>query len=540
MLFFSRGTPLSFPSRAFMRVHYAWIIAVLVLLTVSLAAQDQTGGETEGVTAPTNTAPKDGTDQKSDTVGAPGEVSPQNRTGEKPEEIVEPADRPPQDADATSQPYPIVTKPPLREIDELALETAGHIRKFLTPSIGFSQSAIDNQTGAQGSSSSTNGLSRVFGTVSMERKWNVYDTSLAYVGSALFNWRDDQRNGQVHLLTGGQKITGRRAQFQIMDSLSYSPESSFGAQAFGGVGALQSIMGGTLTGELNTGFNVFNPNFGGLSLSNRISNMALVEGQYAVSRRTSLTAAGSYGLLHFLDNDGVGSHQGNIELGYNYTLNQRGTFALLYSGAAFRFQGIGGSFDASILYAVYGYRPSRRLNIKVGAGPEMITTRNSGPGVNDRYSWSGLGSIQYGLRRTILRLRLERFINNGSGVFLGAQSNFARADIDRSLSHAWEGSFNFGFAHSTRIQPAPPTTGAPSSALPLPLQSNSTVANLSYIGVRVAHKWGQNAGIFFNYQFDYQNSNSPICTTSSGCVRSTHQQEAQIGFNWHSHPLRID
>ncbi len=489
-----------------MRSQLFCAVVLFLLLSLGLAAQDDTGADSTP-TAASNVA---ATAAESDA----------------------------QDTGATGA---IANNPPLTSVDAPALETSTHSRKYLTPSIGISQSMIDNQSGNQNTNNGTEGLSRAFGTLSLERTSGRYDFTAGYVGAALYNSRDTHQNGQVHQLSLQEKITGERSQLQFMDLASYSPDSNFGSQALGGVGAFQSIVGGTLGGGLNTGFNILNPNFAGTGLSNRVSNMAVIQGEHALSRQTTLTAAVSYGLLRFIDGGGVSSRQGGIALGYNYSLSRHQTLALLYTGAAFRFKGVGGSFNTQSLYAVYGAHLSSRLNMKIGAGPQVIASNQFGTGTTDQVSWGGLASAEYSFRRTVIRVRLERFINNGSGIFLGARSNYARLDFDRKLTRGWDGSMNFGFAHSNRLQSVPVNTDVNATGLlPLPLQSNSRVANMGYAGVRLAHKWGQNAGIFVTYQFGRQTSDSPICTTISGCQRITQQHEGGIGFNWHGRSWRTE
>src|SRR5207302_1896650 len=81
------------------------------------------------------------------------------------------------------------------------------------------------------------------------------------------------------------------------------PEGMFGFGSYGGAGALPGLgIGG---GSLGGGFgNFFGPGqFAALQQQPRLTNVSLADITQALSPRSKVTIAGSYGLVHFIDNN---------------------------------------------------------------------------------------------------------------------------------------------------------------------------------------------------------------------------------------------
>src|SRR5580700_9472985 len=223
----------------------------------------------------------------------------------------------PSDAQTRTEPAPALgpvptstqleENPPISGLDQPSLEPRAAARSFLLPGVVVSQS-VDSNVGASTGESAVHGATRGLGTLTLERLWSKYATALDYVGGGVFFSGGGRRNALVQELQAYQRIAWRTGQLSIRDAFSYLPEGSFGYGTFGGAGAYQSGLpftgpGGGLSGGGLAGGGFFGGGqFGALGQESRITNVVLGEAIQALSPRSSVTAAGSYGLTHFINN----------------------------------------------------------------------------------------------------------------------------------------------------------------------------------------------------------------------------------------------
>src|SRR5213593_3356187 len=228
--------------------------------------------------------------------------------------------------------------PPLSGLDQPSLEPRAAARSFLIPGAHVSQS-LDTNVGSGGPH--INGITRALGSLTLQRLWSRYDVGLDYVGGGAFYPRSSVGAAQVHQLDADQRILWRTGQLAIRDSFSYLPEGMFGFGSYGGAGALPGLgIGG---GSLGGGFgNFFGPGqFAALQQQPRLTNVSLAEIRQSLSPRSKVTLAGSYGLVHFIDNSFgfVNSRQVGAQAGYNYLLSRRDQVGVAYGYQAFRYPG---------------------------------------------------------------------------------------------------------------------------------------------------------------------------------------------------------
>ena len=195
---------------------------------------------------------------------------------------------------------------PLSAVDRPSLEPNPTTRSMLIPGFSVSQGVDSNVNGTPGTSPPLQGVTRVLGSLSLQRLWRRQDLGLDYVGGGLFYSDNSKTVGQAHLMIAEHRIRWRSGQLSFRDSFSYLPEGSFGDLAFGGAGSLIGIGlpdTGLRAGIAGTTSNFFGPGqFASLGQRPRITNVAMVDVVKELTPRSSFTLAGSYGLSHFTDN----------------------------------------------------------------------------------------------------------------------------------------------------------------------------------------------------------------------------------------------
>ena len=407
----------------------------------------------------------------------------------------------------------------LTAIEEPDIGAVGGGRTFFNPGLRL-QTTMENESGNLGDvKSRLRAVTHAFGTLAAQRVWRRYDLSLAYLGEGVYWTGNSRHNGQAHGLTTDQKVSWARGQLRLLDAFSYSPEAVFGGGAFGGA-SFESLLPQILPGQLNN--QLFGPvQFSGFGFANRISNTALAEVQERLTMRSSVTAVLSYGLLHFLDQGNISSNQYNFQFGYNYVLSSRSSLGISAGGGLFRFKGLGHSFDTETVMLIYGRQITGPLSLNLGAGPQL-TRMQSLPGMKP--SWTSLAGLQYRRPRLEVGLRYQRFINNGSGITNGAQTDFVRATLNRPLGKRWAGSLNGGYARSKALESA--FTGH---------QSFGSF----YSGLQITRQLSPTTGFFLTYQFDNRRSSNSICVLGQ-CGQRMQRHQLGIGFNWTPHPRQID
>jgi len=296
----------------------------------------------------------------------------------------------------------------------------------------------------------------------------------------------------------------------------------------GGIGEGMGMLGSGFGGHYGI---LGSEQFGSLGQSPRITNVAVADAVENLTPRSSLTAAGSYGLVHFTDNNTenlINSRQLGAQAGYNYTLGPKDQIAVIYGFQSFRFPGVIGAdnIDSDVVQVMYGHRVSGRMDLVAGAGPQWTMIRDPLTGSSTRLTASGRLTLRYRLRKTNLAGSFERFDTSGSGFFAGGQSNIATGSISRPLGRRYNAEANLGFAHTERLQES--SLGSPAMSY-----------NYMFAGFALRRQFGYNWGAFLAYQWNDQIFDS-CGTTGVPCNRVAVRNVVTIGVDWHFHPIRLD
>src|SRR5882762_507303 len=227
-------------------------------------------------------------------------------------------------------PVMVNDNPPISGLDQPSLEPNIQPRSMLLGGVEGSES-LDSNIGSD-ARPALHGVTRGLGGLTMQRLWNRYQLAAAYVGGVGYYNQAGQGFQQLHDLQAQQTMLWRRGQFTLRDTFSYLPEGSFGFGSYGGAGGFQFGLGGIGTGMgmLGGGFGgqygaLGSEQFGSLGQSPRITNVALADVVENLTPRSSVTLAGSYGLVHFTDRAQgfINSRQAGGQAGYNYTLSPK-------------------------------------------------------------------------------------------------------------------------------------------------------------------------------------------------------------------------
>ena len=307
--------------------------------------------------------------------------------------------------------------------------------------------------------SAVRSITRILGTVGVERVRNFSDLKLAYVGGVeLFN--DPQgstdSNRQLQLVYFDGKLKWKRTNLRLVDAFSYLPEAAFGAGSFAGLGVFNSLLGGYLAGLGGAGITQFGPGqFASIGNSPRLVNTSVVELDHRLTPRAVLTATAAYGFVNFLENppESPPLRNGNQaigEVGYSYAVRPKDTAAVLGGYGSFQFSHIGQAFTTTFAELFWGHQFSRRWQLGGGAGPVVIDVKE--PGGGDQLTWIAVARLQYERPRTGVGLRYLHYINGGSGLLLGAHSDAVLVEVSHQLTRSWHGQLHAGYSHSTQIE----------------------------------------------------------------------------------------
>ncbi len=432
-------------------------------------------------------------------------------------------------------PVVVNDNPPISGLDQPSLEPNIQPRSMLLGGIEASES-LDSNIGSD-ARPALHTVTRGLAGLTMQRLWSRYQLAAAYVGGVGYYNRAGAGLKQIQELQAQQTVLWRTGQLSMRDSFSYLPEGAFGYGSYGGAGGFQLGLGG-----LGQGMGMMGSGFGGqsgilgsgqvgsLGQSPRITNVAVVDAVQGVNPRSSVTAAGSYGIVHFMDESPgfINSRQASAQVGYNYTLNRKDQVALSYGFQSFQFPAVVGAENVTshVVQGMYGHRVSGRMDFVIGAGPQWTRIGDPLTGSTTRLTIAGRFSLRYRFRLTSASLGFERFDTNGSGFFAGSQSNIAQLQLSRPLGRKYTAQANLGFAHNQRLQ----------SSL---LGVAATSYNYGFAGFGVRRQFSYNWGAFLGYQWNDQIFDTcPVVGTF--CNRISVRHVLTIGVDWHFRPIRID
>jgi hypothetical protein len=397
--------------------------------------------------------------------------------------------------------------------ETLSLGSLYYLRRTFDPALYFSEFGYTGVSGQSNTGSTAR--STVGGTLDAERRWSRYDLVAIYNGSDAYYYPYafyGPQNMPSHNLALSQQVRSQRWTFRLRDDFLYSWQAGFGSLFTGG--PVMGNQSSTLTalqpslnpsGTILTGF------------ARQVTNLALGEVDYALSRRTTLTFTGSYGLLDFLDPGYLSSHRIGGRAGYNYSLSRRNSIALLYEYDRTSFSGTSSLFDSHLLQMSFGRKLTGRLALQIAAGPELSRFDNLGPSNTQQLSWTVSGTLAYQMPRTAYSLSYFRGVTPGSGVFLGAESETITASVNHQFTRFWSAFMNGGYALSKALIP------------------NSVFAGSFddwFVGGNLGKQIGRHVRLALSYEYQKQIIGRGACPVLSCGIKPAYQVFG-VTLNWH-------
>ncbi len=432
--------------------------------------------------------------------------------------LIEPGDKG-QDADQGTQKMQPDTGP-LSGVQNPTLGTTEMRHSYWVPGLEYSNNARSNSLSAA-ANTSWNTTSYLSGNVSLLEAWTHSLLSANYSGGGFFSTDAVQGNGQYHQLAAAYEIEQRRWQLLFVNQFSYLPQSAFG---FGGTSGLgfPGVMG-TLAVALPGLQNSVAPSQTILTTNGpRYSNASAVQLTYGVSSRGSITVAGVYGILRFVDSGNVNNESEILNVGYNYVITRKDTVGLIYRFSAYHYPGDPQALGDHVGQVAYGRKITGRLGLELAGGPDVTTFRVPIGGLTRRISGSGNAVLTYAFARSSVALSYTHGVSGGSGVFSGSEIDQANATWSRQLTHVWNGNANFGYAKNRQILSFSGLT--------------SPVYDTWLAGAGVSRALGREANFSLAYQAQIQNSSLALCGNPSCGVNYT-VHEIYATFQWHARPI---
>ena len=438
-------------------------------------------------------------------------------------------------------PPPISENPPLSGLDLPSLEPHAAPLSYLQPGATFSESADSNAGNVAGGSGFTS-VSRALGSLTLERLWSNYDLALDYAGGIGYYSLQGLGLKSLQQMDFDQKITWKRGQLSVRDSFSYLPEGNFGG-AYGSIGS-QGVgsLGGTAFSNFWSGTAM-----GTLGLAPRMMNVSIADISENLTPKSAITVAGGYAFTHFYGNDVstgtafIGSAQTSAQVGYNRQLTSHTQIALVYGYQGFDFSVLGTAFHSHVIQAMYGHRISGRMDLLLGAGPQFTRINDNVLGTTiatTKIGVAGQARLRYKFTKTSMDLNYQRFETNGSGVFLGSQSDLARLSADRPLTRVWGSFVDIGYARNSRLETLSSTQQKTCGNLCPGVDANTY--SYGFAGGGLHRAFGRDFHAFFTYQFNELSFDHSYCGVLPGCNRISNRQLVTFGLDWTPRPIRID
>jgi len=395
-------------------------------------------------------------------------------------------------------------------------------RSRLLAGIHASEGAESDPDWISGDSSQRSSVTNLLGTLNLLKVRRRSETAIDYAGGdTLYSSYSGLKlyNQQSQKLNADQSFLWPRGQLAIKDSFYYIGKGDFVASSFGGAGA-------EVPSETGVS-NFFGASQSGVVQEPYITNAAEATISQALTPRSSAYLAGAYSITNYLDNTEslFNSRQISGQVGYNYQLNRMADIGLVYGYQKFEFprSGAGNAVTNSVQF-VYQRRLSGRMDLTLGAGPEVITLSGGTSGNTRQITGTAQASLRYGWQKSTLNLSYNRLVTAGSGFFAGGITDLAVFSIDRNISRTWRTALNASFTKSNGVGLA--AAGTPGNSY-----------QYWFAGAAVHRRLGRSLSVFASYQFNDQSLGG--CVAMS-CTPAVHPQVFLIGMDWYIRPIRLE
>ena len=350
------------------------------------------------------------------------------------------------------------------------------------------------------------------GSLNVEQHWGRYLLTIGYRGGETIY----APSYGIHYLpyhdgTISQNIILGRWTLRLRDDFMYSQGSGFGGLFTGGQfqaqnAALTEIQPSLVsTGTIQTG------------LVRQINNAALVEADYAFSRRTTVTFVGAYSFMHFLDPGYINDQDINGRLGYNYALSAKNNIGLTYDRDRTSFSGTTSRIETDLAQLTFGRKITGRLAFQVAAGPQLLHYKDFGVANTTQMSWSAFSALNYQRGHTGYALSYFHGVTGGSGVLFGGHVESVTATANRQITRFWSASVNGGYAMNKAV---------------VSIATFTSQFSDWFAGANVNRQIGAQIRLVGSYSFQQQNTGGGSCPVLS-CGLPGSLSQLGVGVQWH-------
>lgn len=358
------------------------------------------------------------------------------------------------------------------------------------------------------------------GNLSLLSTSNHSQLAINYSGGGFLSTDQALGNGFYHELGITEGFKWGRLSLALLDEFSYLPEAIFG---FGGAIRL-GVPGvnGSLAPSSPDLVSNFVPNQSILaSTGSRYSNASAIQLTYALSPRASLTMAGAYGFLDFVQPGNIDSTQTGANLGFDYLLSSKDSIGVLYRFTTFQYGTFPQAIETHIASLAYGRKITARLGLQLTAGPELAFYRVPLNGTTSQVLPAASMSVIYGLPRGQFSVNYSQGVTGGSGLLLGSSANQLTFAGTHRLGRVWTAMGSFGYSRNRSLGPSSPT---------------NTDFGSWVVTTGLLYPVSPTATMSFGYTALIQNS-------STGCVgpctTNYTQHQISVGFQWNTRPFVI-
>jgi hypothetical protein len=393
---------------------------------------------------------------------------------------------------------------------------------YWQPGITY-DNAIQSNGLAQGGGRSWSSTNYLQGNLSLLEAWHRGQLGINYTGGGYFSTDSSIGSGQDHQLGVVQEFDWERYQLTFVDQFSYLPGNAFGF----GAGTNLSFPGvagspGSITPGLGNGFIPSQSIYTGFGPE--YSNSFGSQVNYQLSRRSSITVGGVYGILRFTNPGNIESDDVVLNAGYNYAITRKDSFGVVYRFSAYHFLGQPQAIGDHSPQLSYGRKITGRLALQLSGGAEITTFRSPIAGETQHVGGSASASISYGYKHGGVSLNYNHGVSGGSGVLLGASTDQFQLQGSRQLTRQWHGNVQFGYARNRNVVTAAAGTNAASY-------------DTFYGGGGVDRALGRNLNFFGAYTAYIQHSSATAACIIGTCGTDYTSHQITLGFSWHTRPF---
>jgi hypothetical protein len=410
---------------------------------------------------------------------------------------------------------------PLTGVATPTLGTPEMRHSYWVPGLAYGTTVQSQpQSGANGQGWYVNNY--VGANVSLLQSWSRNQLAVNYTGGGFFSTASFEGNGSFQLLSLADTVTLDRWRIQFFDYFSYLPVTDFGFFGGSGVGlpGVPGSLGAPVPG-LNIGIV---PNQGVFSSHGpRYSNAFASQVTYQLSRRGSITAAGSYGLLRFTQAGNVDNDMVTGSLGYNYALSKEDSIGIFYQFEAFHYAGQPQAIGTNSISGAYSKKLTQKLALSLYGGPQFSNYRVPIGTQSKTTNASAGASLSYATEQAGITASYFHGLSGGAGVFLGSLTDTANVGLTHKFAHVWKANLNFGYSRNSALG-SEPGFSFPSF-------------NDWFVGGGVSRPFGRNINFVANYTA-YIESTSGACTTATPCGNTNYTQHTiNLSIQWHTRPF---